>query len=380
MKTYIRILQDLVDSTIALTDKITNYDVSGVIRGIYHALANVISEIWNDLYQVKRQIFPQTAEGTSLDAIGARSGLTRRGASKSTAIVLFSGPADTVIPQYTIVKSNLSNISYRTLEEITLGTRNSEILRPLFSETIGDVVLAESLDTGSKTAVGVLELTQLQTPITGVTVTNLTPSAGGLDAESDDTFRTRIMNQISLLNQGTQLFYETLAVEADATVMMASAIYSEQAGGTEIYLVKNNLASFSSAELTAIQNSVYAGQRALNKVVCRNAGIRSIEVVFKYNRDSTIAQATIYSQIAAGIADYINSIFTLGAVVSYEEIANIIINTPGVELEVTSLLLNNNQINVKCGITEIPRFTFMSISDGTLLGMSITQVYNTPGA
>jgi uncharacterized phage protein gp47/JayE len=375
MKTYRQIMVDLIADFQAVCEKVTYFGKDSVTRGIFHPLSLILSEIWNDLYQVKRQMFVETAEGSDLDAIGARQGLTRRGASKSSAVLLLSGTAGTVIPQFTIVKSNLSNVSYKTLEAVTLGTRNSSVLRPLFSETIGDAVLAESLDAGSNSAAGVNELTQFQTPITGVAVTNLTPSEGGEDAESDDNYRLRIINQITLLNQGTKLFYRTCAIEADSRVIKAAAIRSEQYDGAAVYLVKNDFGLFSPAELTAIAASIKAKQRAMDAVTCFNAGVMPIEVVFKFSRDNSIALQTIFTGIASGIADYVQSVFDLGAEVEYQKILNIIINTPGVELEAPSLKLNNGYLDVKCSETQAPRFTFLKIDDGTAVSQNISQTY-----
>lgn len=366
MKTAKEILKDLTADMIAATEKVTYFGKDGVIRAMFHALANTLSDIWNDLYQTRRKIFVDTSEGDDLDLLGSRRGITRKTASKSSVVLLINGPAGTIIPSNTIVKSAVSQVQYKTLNGITLGTRNPNLLRPVESEILGDIVLAESLTTGSTSAVGVRELTQFETPIPDVTVTNLTPSVGGLDEETDEEYRARIKDYVALLNQGTQLFYETLAKETEPTVLKAKALYDPLKGGTKLYLVKNSFAEYSSGELTAIASSIYNGQRACSPVTCYNVTYLPITVSFTYERDSDYTQDSIYTAIAEGISEYVVSKFGFAAELEYQDILNIIIDTPGVEkLNLNSLTVNGKKKDIVCGSLEVPRFAVLSMNDET---------------
>jgi uncharacterized phage protein gp47/JayE len=378
LKTPGTLLKDLIANVIANTNAISYFGKDGVVRAILNAIAIEISELWNDLYQTTRSIFVDTSSGTKLDELAARNGLTRLGATKSSVVLIFNGPATTVIPSETIVKSNITGQQYKTVGSITLGAINPNIQRPIWDNSIGDAVVAESLDTGSKTQVGVEELTQLQSPISGVTLSNIIPSIGGLDAETDEQLRYRIKNRISLLNQGTQQFYETLCKEVEPTVFNAFAMFNPLSLGTKIYLIKNSFAPYLQAELDAIATYVYDRQRALSPVLCVNAGIKSVEVRFEYTRDEDITQATIFSSIAQKIADLVESNYDFGAVIKYQDILNIVIDTDGVdELVINTLLVNNHQANVVCTSLEVPRFTYLKINDGTELPIIINQKYVT---
>jgi len=374
MKTAGEILKDLIADVIAATNRITYFGKDGVVRAILHAVAYALSELWGSLYQTKRKIFVETAEGTDLDLIATRHGLTRRGVTKASVILLFNGPGTTIIPQGTVVKSNLSGEEYTTDEAITLGDNNGSIERPIKANTLVDIVIAESVNSGSSVQVEVKELPQLGTPIAGVTVTNLVPSKGGSDAETDDQLRTRIMNYIAILNQGTQAFYEALAQEAEPTIFRAKAAYSPNDLGVKIYLIKNSYATYSGPELTAIEEYVYDNARALSPITCVNASIKGIEVSFQYERNSAITQATIFSSIASSIANYIEGLFDFAATIEFQKILNIIIDTPGVtKLYLNTFKVNNQQEDVLCSSYQVPRFTLLSINDGSGLEEIIYQ-------
>lgn len=374
MKTNKTILQDMSQSLIAENSKLTYLGQDGVIRALLNAPAGAISEVWNDLYQVKRQMFVETSSGSDLDAIASRNNMTRRSAAKSSVVLVFNGPASTVIASGTLVKSNLSGVIYETKSAIILGDQNPDIERPVLNNSIGDVVIAESTTTGKNSSVSSNELTQMVTPIANVTVTNLVGSVGGADAETDEQLRTRIINQISILNQGTALFYETLAKDQDSTIVAAKAIFDVSNMGTKLYLVKNSYATIDQGTLDTIASGIYDNQRALSPINCYNATVQSIEVSFSYSRITGYTHADIVKSITEDIAALIETNFGFGALIKYQDILNIIIDTPGVDLTVGSFRLNNAQGNVSCGNLAVPRFTALTASDGTTsTSLSIEQ-------
>lgn len=377
IKTQPQILQDMSADFLANQSKVTYLGPDGVARAILASVSNISAEIWNDLIQSIRKAFVETAEGADLDTLGNRMGLARGSASKSSVPVLINGPTGTVISTGTIIKSNISGVQYQTKSDITLGTNNPSLVRPLSSSILGDVVTAESIDTGSKTSVNVNELTQLQTPITGVTVTNLVPSSGGVDAEDDVQYRIRILNQIAILNQGTKKFYQALAQAADNTVYSSRAIFDPTNLGTKIYLVKNSFASYNSGELVTIQNYIYDNQRALSPVTCLNATKRGIDIYVPFTRDPKVLFSTILSNMASQIANYIQDIFDFGAKIVYDEVLDIVLNINGIlNVDTTKFTMNLGQEDVVCDALEVPKFTSLNITDGDQTqNVTLTSTY-----
>lgn len=367
MKTPNEILKDLSGDFVAEQSKVTFLGLESVSRAILTAVKNVLYELWNDLFQQKRKIFLDTSKSSDLDLYGGRRGLTRVVASKSSNVLLFNGPADTVIPVGTAVKSIISGEHVVTTEEIILGKSNL-LVGDVISNSLGNAVLAESSNTGKKTKFGVNELTQLIVPISGVTVTNLVPSVGGEDTESDELFRERIRNYIKTLNQGTAGFYRSQAKNIENTISKVLVKADPANMGIKLYLLKNSFAPYTDVELLAIASGVYANQRACNGIVCLNASIKSINIVFDYEGDGTTSKDIVFSTAAAAIANYIETKAEYAATILYNDILNIVLDTAGIKkLNVKSLLVNNHQSDIICTSLEVPRFTYLKITDSTLV-------------
>lgn len=378
MKTPKTILKDAVTDFLNGQSKVTYVGKDSVIRALLHSVAYVVGELWNDVYQVKRQSHAQTAEGASLDTIAERHGITRKTAQNSSVVLLFNGTAGTVIPLGTVVKNSISGAEYQTMTQITLGARNGNLVRPVNSNSLGDAVIAESRGTGSITASSPNELTILATPIAGVTVTNLAPSKGGADAESDSELRERILSQVALLNLGTNAFYQVLAKEADNTVLRAKPQYNPTNGGVDLYLLKDSGADYTAQELTDIKNYVYANQRALQPVACYNVTKKAVEVEFLYSRNTAFTQAEAFRNVAIALSNFIDAnTIDFGAVLEYSDLLNVCLNADGIdEIKITSFKVNGAKSNVTMGNTELPRFTQLSINDSLNTAIeTIEQVY-----
>ncbi len=376
MKTHREIEQDLITTFIAEQDEVTYFGKGSKIRGLFSAIGRTLNEIWNDLYQMKRKSQLETATGSDLDTHASRTNLTRLTASKSSTVVIINGTAGTVIPKDTVIKSSLSGQSFKTTKEITLGN-NANLQRPILSNTLGDTVIVESVDTGSKTRIGVKELTVFETPIQGVTAINLVPSVGGQDEETDEQLRERIKSYPATLAQGNQVFFEGLARLVEPTVLKTIAVYDPTTGGTKLYVCKNSMANYEQAELTSIAEQIYAKQRALLPVTCSNVTFKEITVSFSYTRDTNITQETIFADLATRLSDYVNvDKFGFASTIRYTDVVRIVLETTGIlSVDLEWMLLSDKQENVNCGSYELPKFTSLQISDGTAKESTINQQY-----
>lgn len=378
LKTPGQLLKDLIGIFVSQTEKVTSFGKDGIVRGIFHSVSNVVSEMWNDLYQTKRQMQLTTAEGNDLIEFGERRGVPKNAAAKSSVVLIFNGPDNTVISAGTNIKSIIdSSIVYTTKVEITLGSANPNIVRPIKANSIGDIVIAESVATGSQTSVDVNELTVIDPEIAGVTVTNLVPSSGGKDIESDDEYRERIKNIIDSLAQGTQAFYEALAMKADSTVMKAKAIKS-QYGGVDVYLVKNSLGDYDNSELSTIASYIYDYQKAFQNISCKNAIRRSIEVRGKFLIKSGYTNDQVFSAIASKIASYISGIFKFTTTVKFIDLVNEIAEAEGLtSIDLSNFYLNGAQADIYLTSVEVPVFTHLLFIDSfnNVIEEDIEQAY-----
>ncbi|MCA0388464.1 MAG: baseplate J/gp47 family protein [Bacteroidetes bacterium] len=377
MKTQEQILSDLIADFASSQDKVTYFGRDSVARGFLHAISYAVSEIWQDIYQAKRQSHVLTASGSDLDLLAGKFGLVRKGLTGSSTVLNFSGIDETVIPAGTIVTDSTGSIRYQTKYTIKLG-KNDSITRPLASSSIGDSVLAESMEEGRKSSIENGLLNKLESTIIGVTsVTNILPSIGGSEIESDEDFRARILEQFSVLNLNTQKFYETLAKYSNPTVYKALAKHNPLNLGTKIYLVKNSFGTYTSPELTAIANNIYSNQRALNPITCTNATIKAIEISFHYKRDQRVSRGKIYSDSSKVISNFIEGIFDFGCTLNYFDLYRRILAVDGItEMRESLFFINQGQQNIALLDTEVPRFIKLTINDGTVTELGIEQEYS----
>jgi uncharacterized phage protein gp47/JayE len=362
MKTRSQILDDLQTDTVANTSLLTFFGLSSVIRAIHSAISYVFCEIWYDLFQADRNAHVQTAVGDSLVTEAGREGTIKRGATNSSVVLVLNGTAGIDIPQGTIIKSNVNGAQYQTCNDLVLG-QNPTLQRPLYSNILGDIVLAESVKTGSGTKVNAGELTIFATPIAGVTVTNLVPSVGGEDGETDEEFRARILSTVSILNQGTQAFYKQLCTQANDNVLQTLAVFNPANNGVNLYVVKRSLATFTDTERQAIATYVYPLQRALQPITVYNAQIQTIDIEAYLEIATGFTSGTVNANLAVAISNVINnSVYGFKSTIAYYDLLVAVTAVPGIK-SISTFLVNNAKDDVLCGTFAVPQFTTLNYHD-----------------
>ena len=247
----------------------------------------------------------KTSTGDALDALAALVGLTRKEANRATATVRFTlseaQSGATAIPTGTRVKSEDGKY-FNTVEygEIAAG------------ETYTDVVVqAEEAGADSN---GILSggIKILVDPIAYVaSVSNTTPSTGGLDAEDDDSLTRRIYLAPSVYSgAGPRDAYEYSAREwrGDvADVRIVSPLPDE----VNIYFViedENGLRVPNSTELTAMAD--YLDDETIRPLCDKVTALAPDEVEYAITVKYWIAESDqrsvseIQSRIAAAVADF----------------------------------------------------------------------------
>lgn len=367
MKTAREIIQNLITDFIAFQDKVTYFGKDASGRGIFTAIGNIISEIWNDLYQAKRRLFTELSRGDDLDQAALRKGLKRKGATKSSAVLLFNGPAGTVIPKDTVIKSSISGVSYKTISDLTLGESNALLERPVNSNLLGDCVIAESITEGSGSKVGANELNIFETPVEGVTVSNLFPSVGGQDNETDEQLRYRLFNQVDILAQGTQAFYDSLARKANSDVLRTLVKYNSLAGGIDIYLVKNNGGIFSQEDLDLISENIYKNQRAMHPVLAKNNSFKTAEIEAVIQRYANYSLELIFTETASKLAELFDfSKLQFGSKIKYSDVVKVFLDSKYFEVpDLTSIKINGTNADLIANSFQLLKIISLKLSDGS---------------
>lgn len=158
---------------------------SRVIGGAVHLLYGYIDNVVDELFVL-------TASTTYLERIGAEYGILRNEAVAAKGTVTITGVAGTIVPIGTELQSSSDNL-YTTDAAATIGIGGS---------ITADVTASEEGTASNESGGAVLTFV---TPIAGVDTSVTADSdglTGGTDEETDDDYRTRILDRKRFAPQG----------------------------------------------------------------------------------------------------------------------------------------------------------------------------------
>lgn len=178
------------------------------------------------------------ADGTALDALGTFVGAARSPGEASVTTAQYTRTSTLVplvVPEGHRVTTSDGSYTWETTEALTLGVG-------VASGTVSvrcTVTGPESNDLPPGT------ITVLVDPLAGVTVTNTTTTAGGVDEQTDDEFRPSVIAAPEgFTTCGPRSAYEWYAKDADSRVLDAAALGPDDddtrapsAGEVAVYLL-----------------------------------------------------------------------------------------------------------------------------------------------
>ncbi len=233
---------DLFNEAKANLPKITNYNSGGVFRTFLEIVAEAVYSFYVLLSNVIRQAFVQTAEGGWLDLKCEEIGITRKPATKTEGIVVFSrenaDPVNIVIPSGTILKTKTDSKGkeYRffTTEETILSSGSTSVNVPVVAEF-----------EGAAYNVGANTITELVSAIPGIdSVNNETNwiTKEGTDQETDEDLRERYYLKWEELARGsTKMAYVGYTKEVNGVVdVEVDDSWPRGQGTVDIYITGTN--------------------------------------------------------------------------------------------------------------------------------------------
>lgn len=272
------------------------------VRLFLEAVAAVIAQQRVIIDFSAKQNLLAYSTGTYLDHLGDRQGVVRLPEQSAMATVRFSLPiAQTFavsIPQGTRVTPG-GSVFFATQEaiEITPGATYVDAV----------VTCTQSGSIGNDFAIG--QINKLVDPLPYIAkVENVTPSAGGVDEESDDNFRLRIRQAMERYSvAGPRLAYDFWARTAHQGIIDVS-VRSPAAGEVEIRpLMEGGLPS--SEILDAVLKICSADDvRPLTDRVSVLAPERvaySIDITYFIDRVEAISISAIQAQVETAVGEYI---------------------------------------------------------------------------
>lgn len=194
-------------------------------------MAGELYHLSEQIELVKRQMFPQSATGEYLEHHGACRDLYKKPAAAARGTLRFSrstaASQDIVIPAGTLcAASSAGNAVYLTEEAGVLLKGQTSVDIPGVASEVGPGgnMLAGKIDT-------------IMSAVAGISaVTNPFHFSGGMEEESDESFRKRLLDSfVNTSNGANAKFYQDFALRYDR-VLFANTEYVEDGNTLNLYV------------------------------------------------------------------------------------------------------------------------------------------------
>lgn len=299
-----------------------------------NVVAGEIANIYEQLDFCQKQMFPQTATGEYLTHHAQIRDLKRINANRANGKIKFTRntPAinDIIIPIGTIcgTSDNGNSVVYSTTE---LGKINKGQTTTL--------VNAQASEVG---AIGNLDSNKINILISGVSgvdsVSNPEKFIGGMDQESDDSLRKRIINSYLNISNGSNLkFYEDLAMSVKNVWSAKAVVNPTDSSKVDLYV--SDMFRTPTSQLINDVADVIKKARELNvDITVKPASVIQLDITMKVIVKDLNANGSIIGNVSSFISDKVYNLkigedfnpYTIGAGVNdvVEGYQNLVFITP----------------------------------------------------
>lgn len=319
---------------------------------------------FNDAIQI---FFPEWSYSGWLDKHAARVGLSRKAAQAAETTLEITGVAGTILPAgflFATPKTAISeNIEFAVVESVTISAEGtaSPLVRCTETGTIGNVP-ANSI-------------TLMSSPIGGVAViTNPKAATGGIETESDDALRERIMerersNESSYV--GNDNDYKRWAKEVDGvgSVVVVPEWMGKGTGTVKLIVMDANGSPANNTILTAVYNHIISPDDRDSRLAPIEAILTvttaepiSIAVSANVILEEGVELETVLAAYRTNLLAYFEEAKAENSV-RYTRVCSVLSETAGV-LDYTNLLLNGGTANIGITADDYPTITALELKEG----------------
>jgi hypothetical protein len=235
-KSFNNIVLDMINY-LQLTQPSLDVKPGAVSRDLFiDAQAQQISNIYTELQKISALQSISNVSGQDLVNYASNFGITKQTGTKAigkAVLTLKTVDTDIIISQNSVIR-NRNGFPFLTVSTTTITTSQANALRATatrFRQELNSVGITDefaievSVQAQSNGSAGNISAYSLVSQsVSGISnVTNISPFTGGTDAESDSSFRTRILSTFAGTNVGTAVGYRStilnLADAIDALVI-----------------------------------------------------------------------------------------------------------------------------------------------------------------
>ncbi len=299
-----------------------------------------------ELISIVDDMFLDTASGNMLDKKALEFNEKRREARYASGEVVVSAKAGTIISKGVFLESDFG-IFYESLEEVLIGEEEKANIK------------IKCLEIGSIGNLKGSRINKFKDSLNGVlSVVNESKISGGVDLESDESFRERIYEKIRKpIVSGNKNHYVYLAKQV-AGVLKAKVLPLANGNGTlRLIVLSTDYDEVEGEVLENLRKHIEANRPIGADVEIVSAKRKNVSVDIKLSIDSDYDLDEVKAEIKEELAKYIRSIsFNENKVLSFYKIGDIIFSASGVK-DIISYKLNGSTSSLS---TDFDEFFYLS--------------------
>ena len=370
LRTFSALVQSMAAAVQASATQLLDLTVGSTLRAVLEANASI--GLWMQwlILQVLRTTRAATSNGADLDSWMADLTLTRLPAVAATGTVTlsrFTPGMSALIPAGALVRTADGTQTFAVAADTSQPSWSAASNGYVVSDGIASLdvpVIAQTPGNVGNVQVGTISM--LASAMPGIdSVNNTSVFQNGLDAESDDAFRSRFRNFIASRSRATPLAVGHAISSIQQGLNYALQENVDPSGqllmGSFVVTVDDGSGSPSTALLSTVQSAIDAVRPV--------GSIFSVQspTVFKANVSLTItvpagtAKAPVQAQVGTAIGSYINSL-PIGASLPLTKLAQIAYSTNPAVVNVSALLANGSAGDVVVALNGVVKAGIVAVN------------------
>lgn len=315
-----------IESLLSKVDgKITKISDNSVLSGVGYGVAKINQKGMKDSALIESELFPDYAYGEYLDRVGERSGISSRYRNQGSSVyVRLVGTPSSSYSAAACTFYSSSGISFKLESNFTMPVSGF------------GYVLLRSVDVGTTTNVDPNTINKVVgAPAGHEYVINEVAAWGGVDVESDDSFRSRILQNFNNFAFDTLSKLKSVLSKLNPLILDVKKIGVDSFGRTILGLITTNGSSLSSIDLAglidkskyylSLEEQGFTGDlRSDPNLVLQNIPYQYIGLDFRVELKSNTVLSDFRKKIQIQISKYLDFRTWTASRVEWEELLYII--------------------------------------------------------
>lgn len=350
LQTFSQLLQSMASSVQGAAAQLIDLSVGSALRAILEANASVALWMQWLILQVLRTTRASTSTDSDLDSWMADFAFSRLAATASSGLAVFSRLVPSVAA-FIPVGVNLKTADGTQIFTVTSGGGSPAWNPDRNGYDVGSGIPSVSLPVSAQLPglpgnVQANTITVLATAVPGIdAVTNPAPTFGGLDAETDDAFRTRFRQYIASLSRATlkAAEYSVSTVQQGLRCVIQENVDSSgnRKPGNFVVALDDGTGAPSPALISAVASAIDWYRPVGSTFSVQAPAIALANIALSITIMPGASRQQVIADVANGLTSYVNGL-SIGTELSITRIAQVTYQANSAVTNVTDITINGS--------------------------------------